>query len=124
MNLSINGDAIDGNDMRYAATFSLAIHELCTNAFKYGALSRSEGRVTISWNVNDTPEGPELMFEWREFGGPPVHPPKRTGFGTTLLEQALTKQLGGTMELKFDVAGFVCKFSGLIPPTDYKHFRD
>ena len=101
----------------YGATFSLATHELCTNAFKYGALSNAEGRVTISWNVHDTREGAELMFEWREFGGPPVQPPTRKGFGTTLLEQALRKQLGGTMELTFDISGFVCKFSGLLPAT-------
>ncbi|MDB5704092.1 MAG: hypothetical protein JWN66_1208 [Sphingomonas bacterium] len=80
---------------------SLALHELATNATKYGSLSCAEGRVDISWHV----EAGKLHLSWRERGGPPVAPPTRKGFGSRLLERLLVRDLSGSVKLEFDPAG-------------------
>lgn len=71
-----------------AQSFSLALHELATNAVKHGALSSPSGRVVVDWSVE---EGAELVFRWREEGGPQVKKPSRHGFGTTLLTSTFAK---------------------------------
>jgi PAS domain S-box-containing protein len=74
-----------------AQNFALAVHELATNAAKYGALSNQSGRVHISWSVG-TPNGHhQFIFRWQEHSGPPVSPPSRKGFGTTVLEQVMAE---------------------------------
>jgi PAS domain S-box-containing protein len=95
-----------------AVTLSLAIHELATNAAKYGALSRLAGRVQIAWSITDssTPGGKPLVeFNWEERGGPIVRPPEHRGFGTRLVE-ASTEQLGGRITLDYRPEGFECRF--------------
>jgi two-component sensor histidine kinase len=77
-------------------SLSLALHELATNAAKYGALSTSRGRVAISWYHNTNTN--VLRFEWREEGGPAVMPPVQKGFGSTLVERLLVAELGGKSE--------------------------
>jgi PAS domain S-box-containing protein len=69
----------------FAQTFALLVHELATNASKYGALSSPRGRVVINWKVEDGEGGPDLRFAWVERGGPPALPPKETGLGTILM---------------------------------------
>lgn len=81
---------------------SLLVHELATNAFKYGALSTEAGRVDIRWRV--TPDG-ELEVSWTESGGPPVSEPASRGFGSTLVAEVTTRQLGGRIALDWDRAG-------------------
>jgi two-component sensor histidine kinase len=76
-------------------TFSMALHELCTNALKYGALSVPEGRVRISWKTT----GDELILDWEEAGGPPVAPPEKSGFGSMLL-RGLTRRESGLIEFR------------------------
>lgn len=88
-----------------AETLSLAIHELATNAVKYGALSQPAGRVEISWRIDDGVASPELNFDWREKGGPPVKSPKRKGFGTEILERTLAFEFKGTTSLLFSPSG-------------------
>lgn len=79
-----------------AVTLSLVLHELVTNAAKYGALSVPEGRVEINWNLSHDSGGARfLTLLWREQDGPPVSPPTRAGFGTRLLASALNPQQGG-----------------------------
>ena len=73
----------------FAQRFALVIHELATNATKYGALSTPKGRVLISWNVTDADAGPSLTFSWLERGGPLVKPPTEEGFGTFLISATL-----------------------------------
>lgn len=84
---------------------SLALHELCTNAVKYGALSVPEGRVDIGWRV-ESPEGPAtLRFSWHERNGPPVTPPSRAGFGSRLIQQGLEGALGGSVAVDYATTG-------------------
>ena len=84
----------------------MAVHELTTNAAKYGALSSPQGRVHVTWSlpVADVEES-KIRFEWMEQGGPPVAVPDRKGFGTTLLERVLSRQLGGEVEVAFAPEG-------------------
>ena len=90
-----------------AETLALAIHELATNALKSGALGRPSGRIEVSWRIDEA-EAPQLIFEWREKGGPKIEPPARKGFGTELLERTLAFELKGKTELAFDPSGLVC----------------
>ncbi|RYI99524.1 MAG: sensor histidine kinase, partial [Acetobacteraceae bacterium] len=88
-----------------AQTLALALHELATNALKYGALSTPQGRVTVECRMG--PEG-EVALDWVEAGGPPVAgPPTRRGFGMRLLERALARDLGAGagVELRFEPGG-------------------
>ncbi|WP_448044060.1 CheR family methyltransferase [Bradyrhizobium liaoningense] len=91
-----------------AETFALAIHELATNALKYGALSQPTGRIEVAWRVDESTDPAELMFEWRERGGPPVAPRPRKGFGTELLERTLAFELKGQTMMTFNPAGLQC----------------
>jgi light-regulated signal transduction histidine kinase (bacteriophytochrome)/CheY-like chemotaxis protein len=83
-------------------SFAMVIHELATNARKYGALSVPQGRVSVSWRFS-ADEGLEL--DWRETGGPPVTAPKRKGFGTRVIRQGLEHQLHGHATVDFEPAG-------------------
>ena len=102
--------SIEGPDFRLkpqaAVSISLAIHELATNAVKYGALSEAQGHVRVKW----AREQDRFWFEWRESGGPPLSgEPKTRGFGTRLIERTLAAELGGTVEIKFESSGLVCQ---------------
>lgn len=102
---------IDGPHLRLppgmALALSMAVHELATNAAKYGALSVPSGQVSISWTV--TPDEPRcLHLCWREQGGPAVAPPTRKGFGTRLIERSLALELAGEVDLAYDPTGVVC----------------
>lgn len=90
---------------RAALALAMALHELGTNAAKYGALSAEGGRVSIGW----TQDGERLHLLWRESGGPPVVPPGRRGFGSRLIERGLAADLGGAAALHFDAAGLRCE---------------
>ena len=88
-----------------ALALSLAIHELATNAAKYGALSSPGGRVSIHWALT---ESGGLELSWTESGGPPVSAPNRRGFGSTLIERALAMETDGTATLRYLPGGVVC----------------
>ena len=87
-------------------TLALVVHELATNAVKYGALSTSKGRIRIRWRLD--PAG-ELTVNWRESGGPTVQTPKRRGFGSRLIERGLSAPLGGHARLSFEPQGLQCE---------------
>lgn len=90
---------------RTAIALALALHELATNAAKYGALSAPGGRVELEWSR----EGEhDLLMTWREAGGPTVSPPTRTGFGSRLIQRGLATELQGRVELSFPPEGVVC----------------
>jgi two-component sensor histidine kinase len=85
----------------------MALHELTTNAAKYGALSNDAGRVVIGWKLAEG--APEMVrLVWREEGGPPVAPPTRRGFGSRLIERSLAGQTGGEVQVSYEPAGVVC----------------
>nr|WP_205691607.1 HWE histidine kinase domain-containing protein [Caulobacter sp. 602-2] len=86
----------------------MAVHELATNAAKYGALSTPEGRVTVAWAI-EPPEAPaRLVLRWTERGGPAVTTPSRRGFGARLLEKGLAGELSGVVRLAYDQSGLGC----------------
>lgn len=90
---------------RIAQTLALLVHELATNATKYGALSRPEGNVAIRWAIEG--EGPEarFKFQWQERNGPPVAPPTRQGFGRIVLEKAVAQDFKDQPTMRFDPGG-------------------
>jgi two-component sensor histidine kinase len=94
-----------------ALSCALALHELTTNAIKYGALSNANGRVSISWRLVDQKPQPRLELEWRETGGPAVGPVERKGFGTQLLERIFNSDSAGRVVLNFEKSGLVCVFT-------------
>ncbi|HEV7258820.1 MAG TPA: HWE histidine kinase domain-containing protein [Bosea sp. (in: a-proteobacteria)] len=85
-----------------ALALALALHELTTNAIKYGALSNDNGRVEIAWTF-----GADFRFVWREIGGPPVSPPSRQGFGSRMIERALAGYFQGTGKIEHLPNGLV-----------------
>jgi PAS domain S-box-containing protein len=101
--LDIQGGAL-GLGPRPALQLALALHELATNAVKYGALSNDTGRIRIAWTVSEEGE-PVLHFTWAERGGPPVSPPSRRGFGTRLIEAATAAEFRGTSKLDYAASG-------------------
>ena len=95
---------------RAALSLSMALHELCTNAAKYGALSVPSGRVSVRWDLRQEDGVQRFRFAWVESGGPPVGPPEREGFGTRLIEAALATDLAGAADLDFAAAGVIFTF--------------
>lgn len=93
---------------RAVVSISLALHELATNAAKYGALSVPDGRVAISWLL-ETGKTERLKLRWQESGGPAVEPPTRRGFGSRLIESLLAAELNGEVHLSYEPSGLVCE---------------
>jgi two-component sensor histidine kinase len=106
---------LDGPDLwlepNHVLSFALALHELATNAVKYGALSAEAGRVEVNWRVETARERPRLEFEWRERDGPAVAAPRRRGFGSRLIERSLARDLRGEVRLAFEPDGLRCRIS-------------
>jgi len=92
---------------KQALAIAMALHELCTNAVKYGAFSNETGSVAFEWRQADGPDS-RLTMVWREQGGPPVAPPARRGFGSYLVEKALAQDLKGEVTMEFKPEGLVC----------------
>jgi PAS domain S-box-containing protein len=97
-------------DSSMAIMVSLAVHELCTNAFKYGALSTLEGSVEIRWRLNPEDDS-RFDFEWIEQGGPSVQEPRRQGFGLRILKRGIELESGGQTKITYDPAGFRYRLS-------------
>jgi len=104
-NVNIVGPGVILNP-KCAVSIGMAIHELTTNAAKYGALSAKNGLIQVSWET--APSDNEVRITWIERGGPIVRPPRRSGFGRRLLEQALAADLNGTVKLDFREEGLTC----------------
>jgi PAS domain S-box-containing protein len=104
---------------RVAQTLSLIVHELTTNAVKYGALSCASGQVTVSWEVSRAAGGSRrVRFTWSETGGPEVHAPSRRGFGHNLIERATAHELGGSAEIEYPLAGLRCTLTFQVDGED------
>jgi PAS domain S-box-containing protein len=110
---SVNRISIEGEPLtvtpRVALTLAMALHELTTNAAKYGALSAPAGRIDVRWQIEREAEpAPLLRIEWIERGGPPVAPPTRQGFGSRFIEGSVASELQGETRLDYDPSGFRC----------------
>jgi two-component sensor histidine kinase len=102
--------AIEGEDVMLkpeaVQNLGLALHELATNAQKYGSLSEPDGRVSIRWQFCE--EASKLRLTWQEKGGPPVRPPERSGFGRAMIETVVSRALEGDVNLSFPPKGVRC----------------
>lgn len=111
---------------RVAVALSMGLHELATNALKYGALSVGSGRVNISWTVEKGPPS-RLYMIWSERSGPAVTPPTQRGFGTRLIERSLAQDLGGTAQIMFMTKGVTCIIDAplveIVAPAEVLVFR-
>jgi two-component system CheB/CheR fusion protein len=110
---------IDGPEVRLqpkaAETMALAVHELVTNAVKYGALASPAGRLHVSWTVGDGAQ-PQLIFDWLESRVKVDGFPRRRGFGTELLERTLAYELKAQTSLSYRDSGLHCRIE--LPLTD------
>jgi two-component sensor histidine kinase len=121
--VSLTGPDFD-LDAEIATTAGMVIHELTTNAAKYGALSSPAGRIEVSWTFeaapdrdsgqDDHPEA-QVSLNWRESGGPDVHAPEHRGFGSTLIERLIVRQFGGTADFEFARAGLAFRATFPVP---------
>lgn len=100
-----------------AVAFSVAIHELATNASKYGALSTPEGRLGVQWSILAGERGePTFNMRWTERGGPEVRAPKRKGFGHTAITRSLANSVDGAVTLDYAPGGLVCSIHAPMSP--------
>jgi two-component sensor histidine kinase len=120
----ISGPAIELH-AKQALALALALHELATNAIKYGALSSDKGTVEVTWSIVETARpapahfhGSPFYFQWLESGGPPVSDPKRSGFGSRLIKGLLTNDFGGTVNLTYERSGVQCDLVTLLDSTN------
>jgi PAS domain S-box-containing protein len=113
--VAADGPAVDLPPNK-ALLVAMFLHELGTNAVKYGALSQAGGKVDLQWREAHEGDRSQLVIKWRESGGPPVAPPTRQGFGTRMIERALTAD-GGSATLDFNPEGLVCTMHMPIGPA-------
>jgi PAS domain S-box-containing protein len=103
---------ITGSNIRVTPKATLvlgiALHELATNAVKYGAFSNNTGSILITWTIEPSPDGDRLILHWQEKGGPPVTPPSHKGFGSHVIERGLAHELGGSVDLDYHPGGVIC----------------
>jgi two-component sensor histidine kinase len=100
-----------------AQALGLGLHELATNAAKYGALCNLQGTVDVTWRRLPANEGNGIEILWRERGGPNVTRPLRRGFGSTVIERHVAKSLDSDVELAFNPEGVVCRI--VVPLTQF-----
>src|SRR5262249_10194680 len=91
-----------------AQAIAVTLHELATNAAKYGSLSVTKGQVEVTWS--DTPDG-RLILHWTESGGPPAKKPTHQGFGISVIEKKIRQQLKGKMHLDWRAEGLACEIA-------------
>ncbi len=96
---------------KVSVSLAMAIHELATNATKYGSLTRDEGTVSIRWRNEDD----RLRLTWKEYGGPHVSLPTKRGFGTRMIERGLAAELGGEVRIHYDSDGVRCEVDAPMP---------
>ena len=105
--------AIHGTDVTLTAAaiqaMGIVLHELVTNAAKYGALSVPTGRVAVSWDRKPNEDAANLVFAWRELGGPRPPVDAKSGYGTRLIRELVPHELGGKVDLEFAAEGVSCR---------------
>ena len=114
-NIEIAGPDVSVSELT-AGGLSLAVHELATNALKYGALSVPDGKVRVHWTLQAMPDGSAtLALVWQESGGPPVAGPKQEGFGTKVIRSAVRHEMNGETRLAYARDGLRCEFRFSLP---------
>ena len=99
-------------------SFALGVHELATNAIKYGALSVPDGRVRLDWTLRPVDGGRQFDMVWRETGGPPPQPPEKKGFGTRVISFIASRERNGSSVMEYPPEGFICRIAFTMPtPT-------
>ena len=119
--------SLDGEDIdlppNAALALGLVVHELATNATKYGAFANKEGRVSVKWELDGTSaDTPQLVLHWIERGGPEVFEPQHTGFGAELLRRQLRHELAGDARIEFRQEGLEVTLT--LPVRDAIHEKD
>src|SRR5213079_1555470 len=109
---------------RLAVILSMILHEIATNAAKYGALSNDTGTVTLDWEILEESDGRKLRLIWTEAGGPHVTAPVQRGFGSRLIERSARDQLGGEATVDFLPRGVACTLTGALDGGAIEHLRD
>jgi two-component sensor histidine kinase len=107
--LSVEGPAAN-IPARLTLPFALSLHELCTNASKYGALATDKGRISINWTYTAENDDPKLLFRWSEVGGPSVSPPSTRGFGSRLIKTVFASD-GCPVNVDYRPEGLVCEIT-------------
>ena len=100
---------------RAATAMALALHELATNAAKYGALSKAEGQVSLTWSFQGEGASRRLQMTWRERGGPAVQPPAKMGFGSRLIEKGLKAELQAKVCVDYAPSGLIMTLDAPMP---------
>lgn len=113
--MSIEGPPLELQEESGAA-IALAIHELATNAIKYGALSVPDGKVNLSWWRNPVPEGERVEIVWKETGGPACSAPTQLGFGSRVIKFAASREKSGEVTLDYPPEGLFCRISFVKQP--------
>lgn len=98
-----------------ALSIAMGVHELATNAAKYGSLSVKDGRVDIVWQLEGIGKDRQLSLIWTESGGPPVTSPTRKGFGSLMIQRVLAAELCGQVTVGYEESGVVCKIDAPMP---------
>jgi two-component sensor histidine kinase len=117
--LHCEGPAVELSE-QFAGALALALHELASNALKYGALSEPTGRVDLRWTATPEAGGERIRFVWTEQGGPPPPPPAKDGFGHRLIRAAVSGEPEGQVQIDYPPGGLVCRISYLrraTPPS-------
>lgn len=114
--LQIRGESISVGPQA-SVTLAMIFHELASNAAKYGALSSSQGCLSVSWSVANGVRAPTLIINWQESGGPPVSKPGQLGFGSRLVEHGIVRQFKGAARLDYDPSGLRCTMEIPLPST-------
>ena len=107
---------------RQAFALSLVVHELATNALKYGALTIPSGQVSISWMAEDQEGTPRFVLIWQELGGPPASKPAGVGFGSRLIARVVKDDFKGSVDVSYASTGLICRLTAplenLAPPSE------
>jgi two-component system CheB/CheR fusion protein len=115
-NISLSGSSV-ALKPRGALALGMVVHELVTNAVKYGALSVPTGNVAVHWHVEPMAGGKQLILEWNEQGGPPIVTPARHGFGLSMIERSLRHELKGETKFAFEPDGLLATLVILLDPA-------
>jgi two-component system, chemotaxis family, CheB/CheR fusion protein len=99
-----------------ALALNLVLHELTTNAVKYGSLSMPAGRIEVDWRLEGSADTQRLVLTWAEAGGPQTRAPERRGFGCQLIERSIVHELDGVVQLEFLPAGVRCRIEIPLQP--------